>query len=281
MRENDAANMVIAEPAGYRRRSILISIASIITAATGISTVLRRREWRSLDTDRDGIPDSLEYSPRFHRQLETIFEAEIDALNPHRRDLLIDVRYLGEMSLSEETKRYLRELFSENGIYLQWLEYPGRYDPAVLFDRYGSDVEGLLVEPDGFYWDHVDPLLRRSAFQLLVLPHSQPVSQNGKIYSSFYDDDVNGMNVGNRAAVSQRDDPFDEAKLVLHEIAHLVLCHDSNPDNLGVMGQEREVDLTDREWDHFRNGLSNIRDSTGIGVVSRRCLIDEHIDTGQ
>lgn len=275
-KDNSTANNTA--PINRTRRWVLGTAAGLIAATTGVGAIVRGRDDPNQDSDGDGIPDSLEQSPRFHRHLRRVFNGEVTPLDPFRKDLLVDVRYIDGISISSEAKEYLQALFWENGISLQWLDYPGEYDLQLVRDRYGTDIESLLVAPDGFYWTEIDPLLQDTAFQLLVVPGRKDNPDGEKLYSRFYQDHVNGMNFGNRAAVANRDELNDEAELVLHEIAHLVLCHDDDPNNPGVMGRETEIDLMDREWELFRNGLDNIHDSTGVDLLSRRCLLEDYLD---
>lgn len=266
------------EPIDRGRRRLLAATGGVIAAATGAGILGISHDQSYRDVDEDGIPDSLERSTRFHQRLETVFEEEVEALDPRRKDLLVDVRYIGGTSISDEAKAYLRELFHENGIFLQWLDHPSAYDLDTVRERYGLSIEGLLVSPTGFYWDQVESFLRNVAFQLVVVPGRETDFERRLLYSRFYDDHVNGMNVGNRAAIVQRDSSAAEAELALHEIAHLALCHDEDPDNLGPMGQETELDLTEPEWETLRNNLSKIHDATGLDVVSRQCLIEDYLD---
>lgn len=278
MRPGDNSTERTTPPTNSRRRWLLGVVGGLIAATTGVGAVVRLRDNPYSDMDGDGIPDSLERSQHFHQQLQRIFDEEIEPLNPSRKDLLIDVRYIGGTSISMDAKDYLRELFRNNGIFLQWLDHPVEYDLQMVYDRYGIDTESLLVAQDGFYWNQIEPLLRNVAFQVLVVPGHRGDPDDGQLYSRFYRDHINGMNFGNRAAVAYRDEADDQAELVLHEIAHLVLCHDDDSDNLGVMGQEEEIDLTDHEWEQFRNGLHHIHDSSGLELVTRRCLLGDYRD---
>lgn len=146
--------------------------------------------------------------------------------------------------------------------------------PRAVRDQH----RGLLVLPTGFYWNQVESFLRNVAFQLVVAPGCESAVGKRQLYSQFHDDYVNGRNISNRAAVVQRDSPGAEAELALHEIAHLALCHDTDPANPGPMGRETVVDLTEAEWEALRNNLRNIHDATGIDVVSHRCLIEDYLD---
>jgi hypothetical protein len=278
MSQGDSTIRDVTEPTDQRRRRFLGAIAATITAALGVGTLASLKNNSDQDTDQDGLPDSLEQSSQFHHKLEAIFEKEVEPLDPNRKDLLIDARYIGETSISDEAKGYLQDLFSKNGINLQWLDYPVRYNSEMVHERYGMDVESILFTPDGFYWNQIDPSLRNIAFQLIVVPGRKSDPAKGQIYCKFYKDYVSGMNLGNRALVTQRDKPTDQAALALHEIAHLVLCHDPDSDNPGQMGQQAEIDLTEQEWEQFRNGLDNIRDSSGIDVAFRRCLLEDYSD---
>ncbi|MFU8868110.1 hypothetical protein [Natronococcus sp.] len=278
MGEKDHTTDDTTEPIDRGRRRLLAATGGVIAAATGAGILGSSAGQSFRDVDADGIPDSLERSAAFHRRLETVFKEDVVELDPSRKDLLVDVRYIGGTSVSDEAKAYLQALFRENGISLQWLDHPSAYDLDSVRERYGLSIESLLVFPTGFYWNQVESFLRNVAFQLVVVPGRETDFERRQLYSRFYDDHVNGMNIGNRAAIVQRDDPASEAELALHEIAHLALCHDEDPDNHGPMGRETELDLTDREWETLRNNLSNIHDTTGLDVASRQCLVEDYLD---
>lgn len=263
----------------HGRRRLLGAVAGGLSLAVGAGTAVRLVDGSSADEDGDGIPDVRERSAGFDRRLAATFARDGTDLDPTRSDLLVDVRSIGEASISEPTREYLRELFDENSIRLHWLEYPTVYDAERIGARYGTTIEGLLVDPAGFYWTEVESFLRDVAFQLVVLPGRESEPEKGKLYSTVFDDYVNGMNVGSRAVVARRTDPDEEAELVLHEIAHLALCHDPDPDNLGVMGREREIDLTEREWNRLRNELHNVNETTGYDGLLKQCLLEEYFSS--
>jgi hypothetical protein len=268
------------------RRRFLRCVPGALTSSAAVAGAVYLDDPFRIDDDGDGIPDALERSPRFNRQVASMFDGSFDGLDPHRKDLLIDIRYIGNTHVSDAAKSFLRDRFRENGIYVQFLDRSKRYDAAEVRERYGSSAEDLLVKRNGFYWSEIEPFLRNVAFQLVVVPDSSwtPEPNRGKVYSRVLDEYgdtnhrgyINGMNVGNRAVVVQRLDWESEAELVFHEIAHLVLCHDADSDNPGTMGTRTEIDLTKREWTRFRNGLTNIRDVTGYDIVLRTCLFEEY-----
>ncbi|WP_231990781.1 hypothetical protein [Natronobacterium gregoryi] len=236
------------------------------------------------DSDDDGILDAKKRSATFHRRLEGIFGDQFEGLAVGRPDLLLDARYVGGTSISPGTKRTIVDLVRTRGIHAQWLDYPTRYDPQAVANRYGTTVKGLLWGRDSFYSEEIEDVLKNVALQLLVVPGTTKAADAGRIYSHWIDamgggpdGHVNGFSLGNRAVVAERDDPFEEAALVLHEITHLVLCHDDDPENTGVMGTADEVALMDHEWDQFRNGLDNVRDTTGYDIAFRPCLWQENL----
>lgn len=254
-----------------------------MAAPVGIGTAAYRLDRSYADRDGDGIPDSLDRSPEFDTWLRELFgAAQFEGLDPNRRDLLVDVRYVGETSVSTQTTSLLVELFRDNGIYLQWLEYPDRYDRAAFERRYGYNARRILWSPWSCYHRTVERRLKNVALQLFVVPGLGEKQHHGKLYSpstAFHDSSstgyVNGFNTGNRAVVTDCDDHEDEAKLVLHELAHYALCHSTDPANTGVMGTKAEIDLLADEWATLRSGLGAIRDTTGVDVVFRQCLWDE------
>jgi len=262
---------------------VLGVVGGTLATPVGIGTAAYRLDRAYIDRDADGIPDSLERSAEFDAWLRRVFKTvPFEGLDPNRRDLLVDVRYVGETKVSAKTKSLLVELFRDNGIYLQWLDHPTRYDKTAFEKRYGYNVRRILWSPRSFYHRTVDRRLKNVAFQLFVVPGLSETRYHGKLYSpstASYDRSstgyVNGFNTGNRAVVAERRDHETEAKLILHEIAHYALCHSTDPANTGVMGTKAEVDLLADEWAALRSGLGAIRDTTGVDVAFRRCLWGE------
>ncbi len=266
------------------RRSLLRSVALL----SGISAVggARAAEHGPLtaDSDSDGIPDHTKRSLDFHETLSRHFGPQFEGLEMGRADLLIDVRHVGETTISRSTQQTIVDLFRSRDIHAQWLEYPTRYDLESVASSYGTTVKELLWGWDSFYSDAVEPELQDVAVQLIVVPGTAEDAAEGRIYSHWMGATgggaagyVNGFSLGNRAVVAERSDPTEEARLVFHELAHLVLCHDADPENTGVMGTAEELDLTDREWERFRAGLGNVRDRTGYDFLFRPCLWHENL----
>jgi len=231
------------------------------------------------DADGDGIPDSLERSAEFNSWLGAVFGVDqFKGLDPDRRDLLIDTRYVGETSVSGWTKDVLVDLFRANGIHLQWLDYPEQYDLAAFEQAYGYNARQILWSPWSFYHRTVERRLKNTALQLVVVPGFDEGPQHRKLYSPWteflQDSDgyVNGFNTGNRAVIAEQPNHETEAKLILHEIAHYALCHSTDPANTGVMGSQNDLDLMAHEWDALRSGLGAVRDTTGFDVAFRQCL---------
>lgn len=270
---------------GTTRRSVLRSVGAAMTVPFG--TVAAYGSDRSYeDRSGDGIPTELKQSTPFEERLRDVYGDSFDGFDTARKDLLVDARYVGDASIDDRVKADLEEQFRDNGIHLQWLDYPKRYDERRFRETYGdagNDVRSILWSRRSFYHEEVEPELRDVAFQLVVVPGRRDPPHEGRVYShtsdhltdGWHDGWVNGLNVGNRAVVGDREDPAEQARLALHEIAHLVLCHDDDPANRGVMGSQEVVDLTPNEWASLREGLGAIRDTTGYDVVFRRCLWEE------
>ncbi|SDQ39404.1 hypothetical protein [Natronobacterium texcoconense] len=266
------------------RRLLLrsVGVAGSLSAVSGVGSFVRDRSFD--DSDGDGIPDETKQSTSFHRRLRSIFGNQFGGLEVGRPELLLDVRYVGDTSIYPVTKRTIVDLLRTHGIHAQWLDYPTRYDAETISEQYGGTVKNLLWGRNSFYSEEVENALKNVALQLLVVPGSTATSDEGRIYSHWMDAAgggvdgyVNGFSLGNRAVVADREDRLEEAALVLHEIAHLVLCHDNDPENTGVMGTAEEVDLMDHEWEQFRNGLDNVRDTTGYDLIFRPCLWEENL----
>lgn len=274
------------------RRSVLRSLGGVgatllggvgSTVAGGVSAYRQDRAYD--DRSGDGIPDELKRSEAFHERLTDLFGADsFDGLEVERTDFLVDVRYVGDATIDESVKRYLEDLFRENGIHMQWLDHPDRMDEQRFLETYGNDVYSILWGKNSFYAREVETDLKNVAFQLVVVPGRRESPHEGRVYCHFSDtlrdrwNDgwINGMNTGNRAVVGHRESPREQARLALHEISHLVLCHDDDPTNTGEMGTKQRLDLADDEWRALRNGLDAVRDTTGYDVAFRRCSLDEY-----
>ena len=247
----------------------------------GIGATAYRLDRSYGDADDDGVADSVEESVTVADWLQSLFGADqFEGFEPARRDLLLDVRYVGATTVSEQTKATLIELFRSNGIYLQWLDYPDRYDRAAFERTYGYNARKILWSPWSFYHRTVERRLTNIAFQLIVVPGLPAGPHHRQLYSpatAFHTESgyVNGLNTGNRAVVAGSYSPATEARLVLHEIAHYAVCHSTDPANTGVMGTGEDLDLMAHEWAALRSGLDAIRDTTGFDVAFRRCLWSE------
>jgi len=260
------------------RRGVLKTLGGLVTTPLGTGATAFGLDRSYRDVDGDGIPDSLEDDAAFEAWLAGVFgRDQFSGLDSDRRDLLVDARYVGEMTVRERTKSRLIELFRANGIHLQWLDYPDRYDRTRFERQYGYNAQEILWSPRSFYHRTVERRLKNIAFQLIVVPGFGEGPHHEHLYSPWTKFDsgsgyVSGFNTGNRAVVAGRHSHEAEAKLICHEIAHYALCHSTDPDNTGVMGSQAELDLQPDEWKALRNGLGAIRDTTGVDVAFQRCL---------
>ncbi len=262
------------------RRRVLRSVGGMIGLSAGAGSLSYTADRSFVDEDGDGIPDRKERSKTFHERVASLFgDGQFEGLDPERRDFLIDVRYVEGTSIHSETKRNIVARFRDNGVYAQWLDYPTTYDRDAFEANYGPNVKALLWSQDSFYRQEIEPVMRDIAVQLLVVPGRNRERHTGLVYSpwanvlgSGVDGHVNGFSVGNRAVVGDRQQRWEQERIVFHELAHLVLCHDDDPENTGVMGTNEEIKLTDGEWEKFRSGLDNVRDTTGYDIALRRCL---------
>lgn len=270
------------------RRSMLRSIGGI--GATVVGSVAAYRYDRTYENQSgDGIPVELKRSEAFHDRLVDIFGSEsFEGLQAGRVDFLVDVRYVGGATVDDAVKQYLEGLFRDNGIYMQWLDHPNRMDERRFLEEYGNDARSILWSRRSFYAREIEADLKDVALQLVVVPGRREPPHEGKVYThlsdilgdSKSDGWVNGMSTGNRAVMGHRESLREQARLALHEIAHLVLCHDDDPTNEGVMGIQERVDLTPAEWSRFRDGLDAVRDTTGYDVAFRRCSWGEYVPSG-
>lgn len=229
------------------------------------------------DADRDGIPDAIERSDAYDRFVRDRFgDEQFQGLDPNRRDLLIDARYIGSATITAETKRFVRKAFRAHGIYLQWLDYPVRYPVGPFADQYGDRVERILWPIASFYADEIEEKLRDTALQVIALPESEEDLK--ALYAIQQGHEVQGMSFGNRCLVTESASTGAETVLVMHEIGHLALCH--NEDSASVMSTSPEQPrLTAREWARLREGLPNIRDTSGFDIATRKCLLERYHET--
>ncbi len=269
-----------------RRRAVLQSVGGAVGIPVGLTTGGYLTDRRFTDENGDGIPDRKARSSSFHRRLVDLFGADqFEGLDPDRRDLLLDIRYVGDTSIDYRTKRSIEKRFRDHGIYAQWLDYPYRYERDRIEREYGWNAKTLLWDRAGLYREEVESIVRDVAVQVFVIPGHEFEGYGGLVYSPWanllgggVDGHVNGFSVGNRAVVCDRDDRREQERLLFHEIAHLTLCHDDNPDNTGVMGTNEEIALTDDEWDTLRTNLDAVRDTTGYDIAFRRCLWEGCLD---
>lgn len=267
------------------RRTLLKAVGSAVGISATSVTTAYAADRSHVDDDEDGIPDSLERSTEMHDRLTDLYGDQFSGLDPNRKDLLIDARYVEGTSVATETKTRIVDLFRENGIHAQWLDHPASYERETFDLRYGSDVKELLWDQESFYRAEVEPWLRDIAIQVIVVPGRDRPSYEGLVYSPWtdtlgggVDGHVNGFSVGNRAVIANRDEQWEEARLAFHEIAHFGLCHDDDPGNTGVMGANEEIDLMPDEWETLRNSLDNVRDATGYDIAARPCLWQACLD---
>ncbi|MFW5977946.1 MAG: hypothetical protein ACOCP2_01760 [Halohasta sp.] len=260
------------------RRGVLKTLGGLVTTPLGIGSAAYGLDRSYRDADGDGVPDSLEADAEFEAWLTDVFgDDQFTGLDSERRELLIDARYVGGTRVRERTKSRLVALFRANGIHLQWLDYPDRYDRSTFERRYGYNVREILWSPRSFYHREVERRLKNVALQLIVVPGFGAGPHREYLYSSWtaLDDGsgyVQGFNTGNRAVVAGRHSQETAAKLICHEIAHYALCHSTDPENTGVMGSQKRLDLEADEWAALRDGLGAIRDTTGFDVAFQRCL---------
>jgi len=278
----DGAEFADAPGPTASRRALLGTLGAAAALPFSIGSLAYARSSPRTDRDDDGLPDIEEDGQSLERALAETFGDQFEGLDPERRDLLIDVRYVEGTDVASGTKATIERLFRREGIHAQWLDYPERYDRDAFERRYGSNARSVLWGGRSFYRSEIERRFRNAALQLIVVPGRADPAYSGLVYSPMTDalgggesGHVNGFSVGNRAVVADRDDLREERRLVLHEIAHLGLCHADDPGNDGVMGSGERIDLTDDEWERLRRSLDNVRDDTGYDVLFRPCLREE------
>ncbi len=270
----------------YSRRRVL----GLAAAVAGASLVNRYILEDDVDTDEDGLSDELEQSDIFHEDMQELYGDQFEGLDVGRKDFLIDGRYIGDASVSAETKDYVEDLFRDNGIHAQWLDHPGQYGEDWFDQEYDYTVRETIGPVNSFYAEHVEDSLKDTAVQLIVLPGTG--NEKRMIYNRISelrgeDGEASGASLGNRAVMGERDNPVVETYMALHEIGHTWICHDyDNPDNNGVMGVESPADFLDDdidtvldfmpwEWEKIHENMDNIQDETGLDIVFRPCIWQE------
>lgn len=267
----------------FGRRDVLKLAGGVLGGSAIAGGVAYTSDRAYADESGDGLPDGREETLEAYLA-ETFGRDQFDGLASGRRDLLVDARYVGETSVSEDTREDLEELFRDNGIHLQWLEYPDSYGREWFDRNYDYTAEDILWPRWSFYDDVVAARLKDVAVQVVVVPERPGRAPDEQLGSSLLDvspvegDGFTGMSLGNRAVVVEQELPDVEVRLVLHELAHLALCHDDDPANDGVMGPTgEEADLMEDEWARLRERLDNVRDTTGFDVAGRPCLWEEFL----
>lgn len=260
--------MPMSGPGATTRRRVLAGIGSVLGLGSLRSSPVG-------DRDDDGIGDRRERG-RLEDRLEDIFGAEqVDPLDPDRPDLIIDARYVGTAGVSAGTKQEIADRFHDQGIALQWLDYPHRYDRDRFEEHYGDRVERILWPFGSFYAREIEAALRDVALQLVVLPSGLVDLRS---FSTVYQgEDYEGVSFGNRSLVTEQSDTRDELVLVMHEIGHLVLCHSDDEESV-MFPTPSSASFTDDEWRRLRADLENVHDATGFDVAFRGCLLGEYRD---
>lgn len=263
----------------YSRRRVLTVGGGIALTPFAGGYVRYRSDRTYPDQDGDGIPDPIKRSTSVGEVLTHTFGEQFEGLEIGRRDLLLDVRYVGDVSVPLQVKHAIRRRFRNNGIHLQWLDFPDRYDYEWFDREYGNNARQLVWGRESFYRNEIQESLKDIAFQLIIVPGALSGPYKGRIYSPWADlagthsnGYINGMNFGNRAVAAERLEPWEQTRLIFHEVAHLALCHDSDPSNTGVMGTNETLTLADDEWEILRENLDNVRDTTGYDLLARTCL---------
>lgn len=257
----------------YSRRQMLFTSGSIasILGVGGLTTPFE-------DKDNDGIPDEKERSAEHQAFMDETFGSEqFGELDPSRKDLLIDARYVGSASIADSTKSWLERTFRQRGIHLQWLDYPRQYDRDRFANKYHYQIERILWPYFTFYHEEVEDDLKNTALQVVVVPEAS--EELDSFYTVHRGEHYKGVSLGNRCLVTEQDDLKRERVLLLHEIGHLALGHDDDPANEGVMGPDpTEATLTEAEWQRVQGNLENIRDRTGFDMAFRPCILEESLE---
>ena len=268
-----------ANDSRYSRRSLLCGVGGISAACLVPGSLHSQTLSESADSSTDGIPDHLKQSPVFTTYLSDRYDLTyFDGLSVDAHDLLLDVRTVGDLEIPDTVIQFLRDTFADHGIRLHWLDFHNRYNETTFYDRYGPNSRSILWARDSFYHNEVADRMQNIALQVIIIQGIRSGQHRGKIYSYWADllgergGFINGMNFGNRIVLAERADPWEQTRLLFHEIAHLALCHDSNPSNTGVMGTNQSLSLTANEWELLRANLDNVSDRTGADVVFRECL---------
>lgn len=216
-----------------------------------------RRIKRRNDTDLDGLPDDREASDDFHTYLAETFDTPVGELDPAKKDLIIDARYVAGEEFPDEHKQYLAELFEDRiGVDLHWLDYPETYPRDTFIDEYGYRPADILWGDDSFYAQEVEDELQTAALQIVFTPGKPDGEHDGSLYCAPGEEYAGGFSALNRVAMA--DLPADDELItVLHEIMHLGNWEHNydDPDDPGVMGQQEVADATPDQWENLAKRL--------------------------
>lgn len=230
----------------------------IIDGAADAAELLYRMSRRPGDTSLDGLPDRLKDSDTFHQYIEETFDTTFDGLDPDRKDLLIDARYVEGETFPDDAKTYIEDLFGwRTDITLHWLDYPETYTRDTFITDHEHRPAEILWRDGGFYDEEVEDMLKDTALQVVFAPGAQDDGHDGQLYCEPGEEYVAGFSAVNRSVVGSVGTAEDRTKTTLHEIAHLGNYHHNydDPQDRGVLGQNEVTDLTPAQWDRLQDRL--------------------------
>ncbi|MDY6770371.1 MAG: twin-arginine translocation signal domain-containing protein [Candidatus Nanohaloarchaea archaeon] len=234
-------------------------LAAVAATAAGCAATVR-------DGDEDGL-SSLD-EERLQRAVEERYGERLE-LDPDRKDLIVDARYVESEGFADGHKAYYEELFADHGIDLHWLDHPSGgelYDRERFVEEVSYEEDAILA-CDGFYDEAVDEVMQEHALQLFFVPGKPEEPHEGLIRSDDNpgrdgDHFFTGYSRGDRAAIGSAPEGEWRRKITLHEMGHLGVDHHYESEgNDGVMGSYEEADFTDAEWRELRESLPNVNGS--------------------
>lgn len=225
------------------RRGFLKTVGGTVVGAAGAGLGVKHAP------DNDGIDLLTEYGvpSALDEYLHEYGTTANDVLDPYEKDLLVELWYIDDATLSCGVKEKLYNVFSDEDITVSWFERGLSSDVA---DRYGNSADNLLNGSESLYEQEVPEVAQRHMIQAFVLPYDTIDHMNCD------GDQVHRRGVANAAKLTVEN--RSNSRLFGHELIHTGgVPHDyNNTENDGLMGHEDlddvKLDYTDRELAIFK-----------------------------
>jgi hypothetical protein len=264
------------ESGDVTRRDALGIISATAAAGLGVGALSGWNKAR----DYQGIPDSLSGNSKLETYIEENYRR--DEFDSAAYDALVDMRFVEGERFAGEHVQELRDIFSDLGINLAFLEREEKIDEGEFTDMYGPSTDDILDTEDSLYDETVDEVMKDAAAQVFMVPgretpYGEKLINGGELsYPDPEDlekgDDLgaNAVALGDRAAVAideyglqpvlEREGPPDKKLYtVIHELGHIFgLGHTDDLDNVmfeSNLRASRDPTFTSRQAEAMRENL--------------------------